>query len=82
MIYTSNKQRPAVWLIELSIYHMYTTPQFAEKTGKVPEGTNGILDTLSAEHTQQAFMHASRIFHRYVSIQMSNRLHGDDSERG
>ena len=37
---------------------------------KVTEWTNYILDTLSTEYTQQAFAHASRIFHRICSMQV------------
>ena len=38
-------------------------PYTAKKIRKVIEITNLILDTLSTEYIQQAFTHASRIFH-------------------
>ena len=37
----------------------------------VTERTNYTLDTLSTEYTQQAFKHASGIFHRMCQMQVS-----------
>ena len=45
-------------------------PTFCEETRKVTEWTNYILDTLSTDYNQQAFTHASRIFHRICSMQV------------
>ena len=49
----------------------HTIPYIAKKIRKVTERINYILDTLSTESTQQAFTHASRIFRRMCSTQVS-----------
>ena len=47
------------------------TPHIAKKIEKVTRRTNYNLDILLAEYTQQAFTHASRIFHSMCSMQVS-----------
>ena len=42
----------------------HTASHIAKKIKNVAERVNYILDTLSADYTQQAFTHAFRIFHR------------------
>ena len=49
----------------------FNNTTFCGENEKVTESTNYILDTLSTENTQQALMHASRIFHRMRSTQGS-----------
>ena len=41
------------------------------KIRTVTERTNLMLDTFLAEYTQQAFTHASRIFHRMCRMQVN-----------
>ena len=55
----------STWMVSLT----QTTTQIAKKIKKVTKRTNFILDYLSTEYTQQAFTHASWIFHRMCSLQ-------------
>ena len=48
----------------------HTTPDIAKKISKANKRTN-LFDTLSIEYAQQTFTHASDIFHRMWSNQVS-----------
>ena len=51
-----------------------------KKTRKITESIKYILDALPTDYTQQAFTHASGIFHHMSSMQVST-LHDEDDER-
>ena len=49
----------------------HTTSHIAKDIRRVTERINFMLDALSTEYTQQAYTHASRIFHSMCSRQVS-----------